>query len=261
MKNAALLIAALLAPFGMPTAGAAPAATSTTSYSQFNFSVIDLTPDDGIAAGFSITRTYAQVSMQIIDSANKYVTLSKYYPDIAHDTASLVHEGKELTVAATDTDSTVSAVIPSAYAPRGRATVASTGTWEFTLAPNSLLVFTGEATLNVGISEVFPNHLGASAELNGRGWLENGTHTEFKYFRTTVNGHDGDFSSGFGMSLSNYSDDSLQGYFKLNTLNFTRVIDAATPPPVPEPTASMMLVSGLVAIAFAVRRRRNSSAA
>ncbi|GGY01862.1 hypothetical protein GCM10007386_36140 [Pseudoduganella dura] len=263
MKSTALLIAALVAPFAMPAAGAAPAVTATISYSQFKFSVVDLTPDDGVAAGFSLTRSHSEVAMQFIDSAGKYVGLSRNYADIAHEAVSLTHEGKELTVTATGAGSTASAIIPSAYAPRGQATMASTSTWEFTLAPNSLLVLTGEATLNVGISEVLSGQLRASTEFSGLGVLGSDTDTPssstFSYLHTTQFGQQGDLNTGFGLSLSNFSDSSQQGIFRLNTHNFARVFTAATPPPVPEPATYMMLVCGLVAMAVSARRRRASA--
>lgn len=256
MKMRTLLPAALAVVLTAPFAHASGSATATVNVSNLQFRVIDLTPDDGIAAGFRLTGAYGNMAARFFNADTdewKYVPYS--FASAEHDLITHELDGKHISSSATNSALASTATVSTLSAPRGYVGLYTANVWEFSLAPNSMLVLTGDVALGASTSQ-FPSGTSiAHARMNAYGWLD-GQRPSFEDHADSYWGHDQLVNNGFGLAFANVTDAAAAGRAVLEGNADVQFARDGNIPAIPEPATYMMLVSGLVGVAVARRRTR-----
>jgi hypothetical protein len=256
-------IAALLSCAALLASGSADAAIANGSvdYSNLQFRVIDLTPNDGVAAGYTVTGTSSSLYFAVLDrdwhTTNWQRTASPTHttPPTSWTQAGRDYQGW------TGATGGSAAIAVGDGAPDGSAIAVLQSGWRFNLAPGTALVVTatmsstltrtgGPAYNELGIDNTF----WASAYVDSPGadiytsqWTEQ-WHTYWS--------QGGTYTDSFGLTLINSGTAEATGALDLiaNTYAYT-YLDA--PPPIPEPAGWMMLGAGMLAVGAAARRRKS----
>ena len=247
-------------------AGAAQASQNTTqlSYSNLQFQVIDLTPDDGIAAGFTVLQNTTSITLltqtpydvrtgqQIVSSGQGGpLTASLQYQNITLAGSTPGISSGSLTGTISDEDTVDS---------RGLGGLRNTVYFE--LAPNTALLLTGHLELTLGQSAGLPAGVGSLArgfvdmELYGmpQSTISHATATLGK--NTWAHGT-GLFEDDLSLVISNRSDVVRRGGTSIELGIDTRYYTAGVPA-VPEPASYGMLVTGLAVAGLMARRRKQA---
>ncbi|HEX8604934.1 MAG TPA: PEP-CTERM sorting domain-containing protein [Pseudoduganella sp.] len=258
---AAILSAAAL--LGSGTASAA-AANASLTYSNLAFRVVDLMPNDGIAAGFTLTGSSSSILFSVSDANWQLVdTRSSEFPTESAAPTAWATAGKSYQAWSTPTSGSSSIALDAATSQDGSGRTLLTAGWRFDLTAGTALVVTGALETTLGRTPG-PSHseLGANTlfEIDGRMDLP-GDLDENQWSRWTTEAHtswaqSGTFTENFGLILVNNGATAAQGRLEL----FARtdlVGYLGSPPPIPEPSTYMMLGAGLLVAGAAARRRRS----
>lgn len=220
--------------------------------------VMDLTPDDGVAAGFSVQGS------TIFHELVLEVRAPEYYYSYSKETGdgsipSAFESGRNGGFARSQANGTIGGIGVATYVGREH------GTWSeaeayisqgitVNLAPNSVLTFSGEFYLS--------GAFGDTADTSYRSTYDEfvtvlSTGTEWSRETTWGTATAGESVSPFWFALANSGDTEQLVHLGLGTRVNTRV-NAYEPPvlaPVPEPSTWTMLLAGLGMAGFAARRR------
>lgn len=242
--------------------GAANAAYVKTSvdYSGLKFEVIDLTPNDGIDAGFTLTGSQSRLTLQAFDAAGKLLDERRQtVQGTTVPTTVLQGHGKYLDVSAGDGAGSLNA-LNGANRLDGSGKAQLVTTWSFDLAPGTALLFTGQVDTAMSRADGYHNMKlggGASLRANAGLWLpfeEYQSATDFAGYDWAY-GPDVPHTDYLGLTLLNIGASTVRGTLDLTaTASFySRVGDTA---PIPEPATYLMLGTGLLIAGVAARRRR-----
>lgn len=263
MKLPSYLAAALAASLALLSQGSAMAAgTATASISNVQFGVLDLTPGDGVAAGYSIddfsTRLYANLRSWTEDESemiwpNPYMPASVGYErGSSHAWSS---SGGAIGELASDAAAHPNLDIGT------RLITSSLQEISVTLRPHSLLMVSGHFSV---LAERAPGggmDFSASGQTRADLETDGNRYSAGRYFSVypgedTSDGWEQDFALTYGNNSNHDIELSLSFYTHANA-DTQRAPFAVSPvSAVPEPGTWAMLGTGLALVGFAARRRR-----
>lgn len=258
-------IATLLSGAALLASGTAGAAVVNASvdYSGLQFRVIDLTPNDDIAAGFTLRSSWSSLQYNAFN-ANWGDIGTEYtqFPTASAPATSWTKEGKTFQTWSSDTAGHVSVAASGAGAD-GSGTALLRSGWAFDVAPGTALVITADVTSTLGQDLTLPDaQLSANTWFYGYGQLGSSSDPGTYNYGHWSTEWRSDFSpnytytKGMGVTLMNAGSSTLQGNFSL-VARATAVAYVNGTAPIPEPATYMMLGAGLLVAGAAARRRRS----
>ena len=245
-KITTLLIAGLL--FSGTASAASQASSASMRLSDFNLSVFDLTPDDGVTSAFTVKEMTTNIQASLYDGRQSWV--DDQYPTGATSVNVARYGSSSQTAWAGQfggLDLTSSSATNSMTA----------GSWAsqrltLTLAPHSGLILDGWLSMMAHQSTASSNWL-QSVYLNLSPEGSTGSN-EYRFEKrlasTTFGPGDLDSNERITMSYVNTSDVARDVSFQLYTQTSARTVGL-----VPEPATYAMLGAGLLALGLQARRR------
>jgi hypothetical protein len=268
-----LILAALLAATSFVPAAFAQSANSTVTFSNFHYTLTDLTPDDGIAPSAAFTfLNYAYVLGSNPGSNDQ--TFSK--DDVATQSAAVSAPGYSISASTTagtglqhlngaSATASGSAIISGDETPYSdgkqisaysASTILYSG--DFTLAPGSQITFYADVHAFASSDTGTTNDESFARAI---GWFSGSAGND--YFSTSVQAnatHNNDFglktdemTQALQVTFSNDGFKPLTGYFNIRGDIGGSAVNML---PVPEPSTYAMFLAGLGLIGFAKRRRK-----
>lgn len=263
MKKMTLPLAAAATLFAITGQAAhATNATASTSYA-LTLRVIDLTPGDNSAAGYTLQEYSGSGGSLRIgpDYDHSWISDSYSYPTV--QSGNLAGRYGGITASVLGGPSAGGTSVNMAADSLDGQTFASTFVdWRLVLAPNTALVISGRYDIAVGLGQddLDPSTFDAFGAFSLRGSTDDsgqGGVSDF-YVRNEYGRYEweeGSTGSTFSYSLANTTDASLNA-----SLSFYAYVEAHkylnSTLPVPEPATYMMLGVGLAIARAAARRRR-----
>jgi hypothetical protein len=226
---------------------------SAVQISGLTFSVFDMRPDDGVSPAFSLTGGSSVFHLSAQDMNGNVLIDRSADSDTVINPRVNVSAAHGSASAWSGMTSVGAALSYDVLAQPGEASVNSTTTWEFNLAPGTALLVTGtldRSTFRLG--KYYGTTRGGAVEVNGLATLGNEQSSEDnRLWEIWGNGYTGRHEMRW--TLFNGDDRTVAGALSLEIQNsiYTRVI-----PGVPEPSSYLMLVTGGLLTAGAIRRRQ-----
>ena len=255
MKAFRLVPYAAAAALALCASGAhATGAAFRTTLSDVHFGVIDLTPDDNVAAGYSYSFVQSSYGIELRGSDfNDHFYNSGYAP--VSRSVSRGSSFASLDVAAVPGMIDIGGSADSRLDSSTRATASAYQAFNFTLAANTVLTLDGHLFQQANLlPAAVPD---GRAESYVSIWLEGiGSDQSVRYFKSfsvtdrqpaALNEHD------FWLSYANPTDHEMTVAVRFNVNSMAKVS------PVPEPSAFAMLGVGLLAVGAAARHRQTSA--
>lgn len=268
-----LILAALLAATAFAPAAFAQSANSTVTFSNFHYTLTDLTPDDGIAPSAAFTfLNYAFVLGSNPGSNDRTFNQN----DVVTESAAVSAPGYNISASTTagtglqhlngsSATASGSAIISGEEPPYSDGTQisaysASTILYNgsFTLAPGSQITFYADVHTFASSDTGTTNDKSFARAI---GWFSGSA--GYDYFSTSVQAnatHNNDFglktdekTEALQVTFSNHDFNPLTGYFNLRGDISGSAVNML---PVPEPSTYAMFLAGLGLIGFAKRRRK-----
>lgn len=244
------ILAPLVFALTLSSQSAHAAKESSVHVSTGGFQVIDLDPDDGIAAAVQFTNFSSAVSMNL-----DIPGFPEYYGHFQNDNLrNALNLGDQRNQFATGYDGGLtgalynSAQIQSA----GRHALYATNIFEFVLTPHTELIFFGSASGHVVSSSATDEPANYASSMYSASLIGDQPGEQSRAAYSIVSAAPGQtvaFSENFRLSLRNQNDVAITGYYRADG-----GVGAANA--VPEPETWAMLLAGLTLMAALARRRQ-----
>jgi hypothetical protein len=236
---ASLLLLAIGALSNAHADDASGPTTATANLSNFSYELLDLAPDDGIAPGLTFTAhtTSAEVYAYNTPSFDRVVQQDHLY--------------KPGTTSVENSDGSARAELgehlltASASAGHTGFAAAANSFYEFTLAPNTRVLFTGTSTTGASPGGPGPFESGGFITMQGRIVVNDQQLSTNEAVARSTSG-----SRSVPMAVALYAGDGPEtGQLWLYASAIAHGV-----PPIPEPGESVMLLAGLGLLGSVVRR-------
>nr|WP_314547552.1 hypothetical protein [uncultured Massilia sp.] len=243
MKNTAVF--SLLAACVLAGPSALAATRSITSLENVQWNVIDLTPQDGAAAGYvPSTRQYRQLRGVVSSETAPYYGVDFQSSvdattalDSRHAFGTSFAEGH---AGAGFESTTVMAFADDALGQDGRVSMNMSGGFDFTLLPHTQLVVTGVASWADTVIGGVPGWAQSYLQVGALDGDNPDPPIDFRFTHTAIPTNDSTGHQGFTLVYLNESDTAMQ-------TNFYMSVNAIAA--VPEPAEVTMLLGGLAGLA------------
>ena len=225
---------------------------STVKFSGLTFSVYDMTPDDGIAAAFSLTGGSNAFHLAAQDLNGNVLFDQSGHSDTVINPLTEASAGGGFASAWSGATGAGTGLSFDEYAEPGKASANSTSVWEFNLAPGTALMLTGVLDYSGFRDGWYDDRRGGDVKVSGLATLGNEQASEDnRAWGIYGNGSTGTLDMRW--TLFNGEDHVVAGALSLELQNS---IYTYITPATPEPSTYLMLATGGLLTAAALRRLR-----
>lgn len=241
-----MLAAITIVAVGLMTASTAAAqAGLTVSYYNFEYTLADLNPDDGVAPGITFSGASASAQAQLFETPDFTWPPRANFAQNAFDDGALVRFTFDSDDFHDDAYATNKAGSGTSVTGHGSSRLALASVNEFSLAPYTEVTFTAYGTVTEHSSpgtdaSALLSMIVSTDDLHG-GQAEN---------RRTLSTDTGPSTGIMSMTTGTYEGP------RAGSVGFVAMLSTNVLPPVPEPGTTALLAAGLALIGAAARSRR-----
>lgn len=216
-----------------------------SSISNVTMGVIDLTPDDGVAARFDVSSLFISLDA-VLDVGGVYTWAS----GTSNGSASANYAGNNVGAWQDPDKLSGSSQATGVLQSGDKLSYSASGSFYITVSAHSLFSYGGDYTLWTYGDNVRDNQIHSELEISLGG--EYGPR-----FTYTASG-DSDFSKRFWLGYANDTDHDQTLILRLNSTGYTAALASAPLAAVPEPSSSLMFAAGLGLLGWVARRGRRA---